>query len=125
LFLVFVISSCSTSRKDGDWDDNIHLSTQVAEFGAEADSITVTTEGTWWWVTGISVNGVGYYPSPDIDLETDSYSIEEDCFVVERRDNKTLFIKVNENPLNVQRIIRVELEAGDYFDGVTITQAAQ
>lgn len=41
---------------------------------------------------------------------------------MERRDKNTLFVKVNENPLQVQRVIIVELEAGDYFDSVTITQ---
>jgi hypothetical protein len=41
---------------------------------------------------------------------------------VERRDKTKLFIKVDENPANVQRLITVGLEAGDYFDKVTITQ---
>ena len=32
------------------------------------------------------------------------------------------FIKVEANPNNVKRIITVGLEAGDYFDRVTVTQ---
>ncbi len=42
--------------------------------------------------------------------------------IFERRDKHTLFIKVEENPLNAKRIITVGLEAGDYPDMVTITQ---
>jgi hypothetical protein len=34
----------------------------------------------------------------------------------------TLFIKLYENPLNVNRIVNVVLEDGDYHDGVKITQ---
>jgi hypothetical protein len=84
--------------------------------------VTIKTGGSGWWVSDVSVNSDWFYGFKDINLEADSYTIQQDCFVVERRDKNTLFIKVDENPLNVQRIITVGLEAGDYFDRVTITQ---
>jgi len=115
------IYSCS-EKKEGDWDDNIKLSTKAVEFSALVDSVTIKTGGSRWWISDISVNSNHFYNFNGISLESDSYVIKQDCFVVERRDKNTLFIKVDENPLKVQRIITVGLEAGDYFDRVTITQ---
>jgi len=121
---VIILCSCS-ERKDGDWDDIIKLSTKAVGFSASADSVIITTKGGWWWITDVSVNEKNYYGFANIDLESDTYSIKQDCFVVERRNKNTLFIKVLENPLSIQRRITVGLEAGDYFDRVTITQAAK
>jgi hypothetical protein len=128
LVIIFVIAffSCSKiiERRPGDWDDNIHLSVKVAEFDASGDSVTIKTEGSWWWITGISVDNT-HYGMKDVDLQAESYSIKQDCFDVKRRDKNTLFIKVEANPKNVKRIITVGLEAGDYFDYVTITQKSK
>ena len=44
---------------------------------------------------------------------------------MERPDIHTLFVKVEANPLNVQRIISVGLGNGDYFDRMTITQKSK
>ena len=115
--------SCSdTKRKDGDWDDNIHLSKKTVEFGASADSVIITTEGNWWWVNSVSVNGTYFHLPPEINVESENYIFKRDCFVVERRDKNTLFIQLDANPLTVDRVVSVELEAGDYFDRVKITQ---
>ena len=109
----------------GQWDDNIKLSTKSVNFSAATDSVTIKTKGSWWWISDIAVDTQHYYGFAGVDVQAESYSIKRDCFVVERRDKNTLFIRVDANPLNVKRIIRVELEAGDYFDGVTITQKAK
>ena len=122
LFVSFItIYSCS-EKKEGDWDDNIKLSTKAIEFSALSDSVTIKTGDSGWWISDISVNSNYFYNFNGINLESDSYVIKQDCFVVERRDKNTLFIKVTENTLNIQRIITVGLQAGDYFDRVTITQ---
>jgi len=121
IVLITALYSCSDT-KDGDWDDNIKLSTKAVEFSALSDSVTITTGGSWWWVTDVSVNATNFYGFEGINLEAENYTIARDCFVVERRGKNTLFIKVEENPLTVPRIVTVGLEAGDYFDRVTITQ---
>lgn len=121
--IVSFITIYSCSEKElGDWDDNIKLSTKAVEFSSLSDSVTIKTGGSGWWVSDVSVNSDWFYGFKDINLEADSYTIQQDCFVVERRDKNTLFIKVDENPLKVQRVITVGLQAGDYFDRVTITQ---
>ena len=112
------------TRKDGVWDDNIKLSLKTDEFTANADSIMITTQGSWWWICDITVNDNHFYGF-GINPDSDNYRIKQDCFIVERRDKHTLFIRLDENPLNISRIITVGLEAGDYFDRVTITQKAK
>lgn len=119
-----VLWSCTETKNDGDWDDNIQLSQKTADFKAVGDSVIVTTKGEWWWVNNISVNGTYYYNFEDVNLEADSYVIAQDGFIVERRNKTTLVIKLDTNALTTQRVMRVTLEAGDYFDSVTITQKA-
>ncbi len=120
LVLPVFFSNCS--KEEGKWDDNIHLSARTAEFSASGDSVTIKTKGSWWWISDISVDDTWYFGFTGIDLQSDSYKIKQDCFVVERQDKNTLFIKVNANPKNAKRVITVGLEAGDYFDRVTVTQ---
>lgn len=124
IIFAIILFSCSNvnQRKDGDWDDNIHLSTKTVELKATSDSVTIKTEGSWWRVSDISVDSKSYFGFVGVDLQADNYKIKQDCFVVERRDKNTLFIKVEANPNNVKRVISVGLEAGDYFDRVTVTQ---
>jgi hypothetical protein len=111
-------------RLDGKWDDNIKLSARKVEFSADGDSVTIKTKGTWWWITDVTVNRQNYF-NFGINPDSESYSIKDGCFVVERRDAHTLFIKVDANPKDSVRVITVGLEAGDYFDRVTVTQKAK
>jgi hypothetical protein len=122
LLIISFFTLCSCIDYIGKWDDNIHLSAKTAEFSASGDSVIIKTGGSSWWISDISVDTVCFYGFKDVNLLSDNYSIKQDCFVVERRDKNTLFIKAEANPLNVKRIITVGLEAGDYFDRVTITQ---
>lgn len=129
LFLLLIIWSCSKDSDndpDGKWSDNIHLSTKSVMLNSTPDSAVITTEGSWWWVGGISFGDslYSYYGRNDINLESSSYRIEEDEFVVERQDSYTLFVKMEANNTGEERVLKISLEAGDYFDGVTVTQAA-
>jgi hypothetical protein len=124
---IFVIISCSDKEDPiGQWDDNIKLSTKNVDFAVNTDSVTISTEGSWWWIDGISFEDSTYmyYLREDINLESDSYLIKENDFVVERRDKNTLFVKIFENNTGKERTLTITLEAGDYFDRVYINQAA-
>jgi len=125
IILISVFNFSCDDQLIGKWDDNIHLSTKNVEFKATTDSVTITTGGSSWWITYICVEGDYFHDFRNIDLETDSYTIQYDSITVERRDKNTLFIKIKENPNNVQRNISIGLEAGDYFDRVYITQKAK
>jgi hypothetical protein len=122
LLIIAVIALNSCIKPKGIWDDNIHLSTRSVKFSSAGDSSIIKTKGTTWWVSDVSVDSTWFYNFPGINPESDNYKIKQDCFTVERRDKNTLFIKVDPNPLSVKRIITVGLEAGDYFDRVTVTQ---
>lgn len=122
---IFIFSSCSDKEHLNEkWDDNIKLSKKHVVFSAQTDSVTIMTEGDWWWIDGISFeeHTYNYYNREDINLELDSYSIREEYFIVERRDKNTLFVKIFENKNEVEREMNITLKAGNYFDYVKITQ---
>jgi hypothetical protein len=116
LSITLILLSC------GRWPDNIKLSKKSAEFSVDGDSVLITTKGDWWWLSDITVDDKRYYNFDGMDVHSDSYEVKQDCFTFQRRDRNTLFIKLEPNPLNLKRTVIFELEAGDYFDRVTITQ---
>lgn len=122
LIIILIVAFYSCSKPKGLWEDNIHLSTKNASFSSSGDSVIIKTGGDWWRISDVSVDRTWYYDFTGVDLQSDSYKIKQSCFEVERRDKNTLFIKVDANPNNIKRIITVGLEAGDYFDRVTINQ---
>jgi len=113
---VLILSSCIDYI--GGWSDNIHLSVKEVTFSASEDSVIIKTKGSSWWISGVSVDTANYYRFTGVDVLSDKFLIKEDCFVIERRDKNTLFVRVDANPLPVSRIITVGFEAGDYFDRV-------
>lgn len=129
LTLAVILSSCSEKEDQiiGKWDDNIKLSLKSAEFSAKADSITIKMEGDGWWINEISVNDSSYqfYGNDDVDMESESYTITEDLFVVERSDKNTLFVKMENNDSGTERTMTIVLQAGDYFDYVNLKQLAE
>jgi len=126
---IFLIVACSKTKEypDGKWDDIIKLSSKYVEFSANADSAEITAKGDWWWINAVGIGDKVYtlYNREDINLESNSYVIEEDCFVVAKLDKNTIFVKMNKNNTGGERILKISLEAGDYFDGVTIKQAGK
>jgi len=111
-----IISAC------GRWSDNIKLSTKSAIFNSNGDSIIVTTGGDWWWLTDVAVDARKYSNFGDVDVFADSYLVKLDCFIFERRDKNTIFIKLDPNLTGLKRTITFYLQAGDYFDRITIIQ---
>ena len=123
----FMIASCSIKETpDGIWEDNIHLSTKNVAFSSGEDSVSITTGGVWWWITALTFNDstYNYDGREDLNLESESYSIKEEDFIVERRDKNTLFVKFNQNKTQYERVMIIYLEAGDYFDSVKIKQSS-
>lgn len=117
--------SCTTYRKEGDWDDNILLSKKTATFQANGDSVIITTGGTGWWINCISINDKIMHLEDAIQNQSTNYfKLQTDSCLIERKDQKTLFIRLNRNIYNRERKLLVSLQAGDYFDGITVTQKA-
>ena len=118
LILTIILSLLSC----GGWRDNIELSTKSAEFSANGDSILITTKGDTWVLIDVIVDGKMYFNFDGIDVHAERYTVKLDYFIFERRELHAIFIKLDPNPLNLKRIVKLELQAGDYHDHVTITQ---
>jgi len=123
-FGLLILSSCSDKKMDGIWDDNIKLSTKNVELTSRIDSVTITTEGYGWWIGAVSFEDSTYAcnSNKDIMLNLDSCSIIKEQFLIQKRNKKTLFVKLNENNTGKDRLMKIAFESGDYFDHVTITQ---
>lgn len=109
----------------GKWDDNIKLSVRDVEFKAKGDSVTVSTQGDWWWLTDITIGDSTYYGEVLDNAEKDQYTYTKEDITIEKRNKHTLFIKAGENLKQSVRKITIGLEAGDYFDRITIRQKAR
>jgi hypothetical protein len=117
--------SCSKNDKAGDWDDNIGLSTKSLEFDASADSAIVTTKGSGWWITDISVEDNMTYFFEEYYTKINNYTIQLNCFKISRRGPNTIYIEMKDNLSGAERKVTLGLQAGDYFDRVVVTQKAE
>jgi hypothetical protein len=122
IFVLFVLSITLILTSCGGWPDNIKLSTKTAQFTANGDSILISTKGDSWWLTGITVDNIRFDNFDGINVHADSYLVKQDCFIFQRRNGNTIFIKLEPNSNSFKRTVIFELEDGDYFDKVTITQ---
>jgi hypothetical protein len=122
IYRLFVFSVFMTLTACGSWPDNIKLSVKSAAFSPDGDSLTVTTKGGSWWLTNIKADNIYYDKFDGIDVLSDSYTIKQDYINFERRDRKTIFIRLDPNATMNVRTVIFELEDGDYFDRITITQ---
>lgn len=109
----------------GRWSDNIKLSTKSAIFNSNGDSVIVTTGGDRWWLTDIAVDAMKYSNFAGVDVFADCYMVELDCCIFERRDKNTIFIKMDPNLTGIKRTVIIYLQAGDYFDKITIIQDSE
>ena len=144
-----LITSCESNEVVGKWKDAIKLSTNKASFGSAADSVIITSKGTWWWFTEIRTNSNIYYPIreeggndnpsswyvkdrsdtltykiPSIHKD-DEYTINDDFFDIKKIGLNRLIIKLNANETSADRYVMIDLEAGDYFETVTILQSGK
>ncbi|MFD0932766.1 hypothetical protein ACFQ0R_09195 [Psychroflexus salinarum] len=125
-FILFILTavlfSCS-DEKDGDWDDNIGLSQKEVQFNASENSIVITTKGEGWWINGVSLNG-----ETDFEQTENSdgdFLVDENEFMIERRNSKELYIEMSPNTTGTERKLIIGLQNGNYFDGITIVQSAE
>jgi hypothetical protein len=124
--LIIIISAFSCSKSEiplGLWDDNIKLSEKEAQFSSGKNSIVINTEGEWWWIHEISLNGNSSFAISGIDTTANNFIIEETEFTIERKNANEINIEMEKNETNSERILIIGLQAGNYFDGIKIVQA--
>lgn len=128
LLLIMLLTLCGMNfqscKKEpiGKWDDIIKLSQKNVNLSSEESSIMITTEGEWWWITEIIFNSEKIILDDSINTSKDFY-IEHTEFSIERKNKTTLLVSMSENTSNQERILHIGLEAGNYFDGINITQS--
>lgn len=122
LFLILALSFISCfDEKEGNWNDNIKLSKKEVIVSKDKNSIKITTEGKWWWIYEMKLNG----ESIDFDNEITSlkdFVIEKDIFRIERKNAQEIDIDINENKTNKKRVLEIGIQAGNYFDRIKLTQ---
>jgi hypothetical protein len=108
--------------KKGKWSDIIQLSQKEFNFKSTGDSTLITAKGKWWGIAGVSLdtNMINVYSSTT-DACNFAY-IDSNIKIVSKSCN-TLFIKMNANSNLANRILKIGLWAGDYYDGIKIVQA--
>ncbi len=121
---ISILTSCTDEKEEviGKQGDNIKLSQKSAKFSYKADSITINTQGNFWWINGVEYSDSVYYPEMSYNLPV---TIKDNSFSVEHRDEKTLFIKMEENNTGIERGLEIVVQGGNYFDYVYISQEAK
>jgi hypothetical protein len=123
LILIVILNLSCSDRKDGAWDDNIKLSQKELQFDSLENSAIIKTGGDSWWISGIFFKDGQTFDLSNVDTTANNFKITESEFILERKNGKEIAIKLFENTTGSQRILTVGLQAGNYFDGITITQS--
>lgn len=126
VLLVLTNYSCSDSDKEvGKSEDNIGLSQKEFQVDAERNSILITTEGDSWWISEIFFQNGEIFDISETDTTAENFIITKSDFTIERKNGKEISIEIFENTSNSQRTFFVGLQAGNYFDGISITQSSE
>src|SRR5690625_1891038 len=120
--IMFFGFSCNKEQPAGKWKDNIKLSQKKIEFDSSANTATVTTKFSGWWLNNIGFNGkmidISY-----VKRTAKNFVIQKPEFKVERKDGKKIIISMSRNKSGSDRILTIGLQDGDYFDGIKVIQA--
>lgn len=123
LYTVLLATFFFISCEKGIWKDNIKLSTKSLVFNSSQNLATITTESTFWWLNQISFNG-NNVDLGDLDKVSKNFIVTEPDFTVERKeDGKKIVVTMNPNTTNAERKLLISLQSGDYFEGISVTQA--
>ncbi len=126
-FLLVLTSTISCSESDqpiGKWDDNIKLSQKEVQLSVDNDSIVITTEGSWWWIDGIYLNGTSSFDRNEIDTTAENFVIDEIEYRIERKNATEIYIEMAKNETGIERKLMIALQAGNYFDSITVSQSS-
>jgi hypothetical protein len=125
IFSTILFYSCNTEDPIGKWDDNIKLSKKKVEFSAQENTVTITTKGSSWWIDNIKLDDTNIMHQTNLDDPSETpYQVTEESFVLVRPDKTTLHITMSENRTGKERVLIISLQAGNYFDYITIKQSA-
>ncbi len=124
LFTAIAIAVLSfISCEDQIWDDNIGLFQKSAKLEASADSITISTKETGWWINNVTINDNFITSIQSIDTTSDQFEAISNDVTITRLGPRQLKINLSQNQTTEDRILKIYFQNGNYFDAFTITQA--
>ncbi len=122
--LFFINHSCTSVEGDCD-GDTIKLSKNEVVFNGNKNAIKITTKGTFWWISDLQFNGKYINLQKEAKQTGDNFLIINDDFTVERKSKTEIFIEMSENNTGKERKLRIGVQAGNCFDGITVIQKAK
>ena len=120
MFLLSVFFSCNNGIL-GDAKDTIGLKTREVLFMSDKDSIELqTSKGNDWWLSSIKTSD-----SIIVNRIIANQILKGEWFYVEKTGRKSLFIRVEPNLTGLERKFTVEIQDGNDFNSIDITQKAK
>lgn len=105
-------------RLVGDWDDCIGLSENKVEFAAEGGTFIINTQDYRWWLYSIEIDGVEINIGNEggVFTENGKEFIKKYDWLTIHASYKKIELTVDPNITSVERLFRINLQAGNYFD---------
>ena len=127
IFGLLMLSSCTDKEETNDiWKDKINPSPKYAELSAKTDSVSFTTEYDGWTIDHICIedSSYRYFDSKDFNFQADTFTLSGDVFYMKKSDGHTLFVRLNQNNTGQERYMSIDFQSGNFFEEVSIKQAA-
>jgi hypothetical protein len=131
LTVIFILNACNHTEYIplGLGDDHIKLSVKEHRFGKEKDSLVVTTEGDFWWMTRSSVRTNNVLDTVKItkydSIRYEVLELQSGWFRVTKEAAKKLVIRVDANDSGMERWFNLGLSEGDRGSSLKIIQSAE
>ena len=128
LLIAFVLSACEDEVLIGT-DTPINPERNEATIGAEGGTISIKTENIFWLHHIVEYEDGVEKQSIFNELESEEEPLDHrkvmsgDWYQVEERE-KEVYFEIAPNETGKERAIKVEIECGDAFDRITVTQTA-
>lgn len=134
LLLVFALFACDDKEKEIEYPIDglgipINPERNEVTVAAEGDTISIRTETTFWLLHIVEYeNGVEtqwiFNELEDVEERPQFLKVMTgDWYRVEERE-KEVYFEIAPNETGKERAIKVEIEHGDAFDRITVTQLA-
>ncbi len=114
------------------------MSQKRVQIDGAKQTVKITTEGDWWWITDLSYNGRSIYFSDNkcwdangvvndiiLKINREIVAIQSKDFIIEKKGKTAIYITMPENNTGRENKLVINLEAGNYFDDITIIQKSK
>lgn len=104
-------------------DDEIGLSQKTAEFESEGGSVTIHTEGEYWWLVNIKVDDITTHFDPETEEDGRTKEQTKKCdWLTVHTSLKKIELTAEPNNTGKPRTFKICLEAGNYLGYITGVQ---